>query len=181
MIYQLMKYKFLCSSMVIVASRPVATHSLRDACSRRVEVVGFTKEQISKYVETYPFESSPSGETSDMVSQMKEFLDKHPNVHHMCYLPVQAKILCYLFNNKGDSIPQRESQIYEEFTLSKINHHKHNNKQLHVQSLKELQGEDKLQFNSMCKLAFEMTINSQQVVSKKKAQTSLYTTEGLFF
>ena len=179
-VFQLMKYKFLCSSMVIVASRPVATHSLRDKCSRRVEVVGFTKEQISKYVETYPFES-PSGEASDMVSQMKEFLDKHPNVHHMCYLPVQAKILCYLFDNKGDSIPQRESQIYEEFTLSEINRHKHNNKQLNVQSLEELQGEDKLQFDSICKLAFEMTINSQQVVDKREAQKSLYTTEGSFF
>ena len=179
-IFQLMKYKFLCSSMVIVASRPVATHSLRDKCSRRVEVVGFTKEQINKYVETYPFES-PSGETTDTVSKMKEFLDKHPNVQHMCYLPVQAKIICYLFNNKGDSIPQRESQIYEEFTLSEINRHNHNNKQLHVQSLEGLQGEDKLQFNSICKLAFEMTINSQQVVSKREALKSLYTTEGSFF
>ena len=179
-IFQLMKCKFLCSSMVIVASRPVATHSLRDKCSRRVEVVGFTKEQINKYVETYPFES-PSSETTDMVSKMKEFLDKHPNVQHMCYLPVQAKIICYLFNNKGDSIPQRESQIYEEFTLSEINRHKHNNKQLHVQSLEALLGEDKLQFDSICKLAFEMTINSQQVVSKREAQKSLYTTEGSFF
>ena len=180
-IFQLMNKKVLRSSMVIVASRPVATHSLRDKCGRRVEVVGFTKEQINNYVETYPFES-PSCEASDMVSQMKEFLVKHPNVHHMCYLPVQAKILCYLFNNKGDSIPQRESQIYEELTLSKINRHKHNNKQLHIRSLEALQGEDKLQFNSICKLAFEMTINSQQVVvSKRKAQKSLYSTEGSFF
>ena len=179
-ISQLMNNKLLRSSMVIVASRPVATHSLRDKCSRRVEVVGFTKEQISKYVETYPFESS-YGEASDMVSKMKKFFKKHPNVHHMCYLPVLAKILCYLFNNKGDSIPQRESQIYEEFTLSKINRHKQNNKHISIESLDELQGEDKLQFNSICKLAFEMTINSQQVVSKRKAQKSLYTTEGSFF
>ena len=180
MISQLINNKVLRSSMVIVASRPVATHSLRDKCSRRVEVVGFTKEQISKYVETYPFESS-SGEASDMVSEMKEFLDKHPNVHHMCYLPVLVKILCFLFNNKGDSIPQRESQIYEEFTLSEINRHKQNNKHISIQSLEELQGEDKLQFNSICKLAFEMTINSQQVVSKSEAHKSLYTTEGSFF
>ena len=179
-ISQLINKEVLRSSMVIVASRPVATHSLRDECSRRVEVVGFTKEQISKYVETYPFESS-SSEASDMVSKMKKFFKKHPNVHHMCYLPVLAKILCYLFNNKGDSIPQRESQIYEEFTLSKINRHKHNNKHISIESLDELQGDDKLQFNSICKLAFKMTINSQQIVSKKKAQKSLYTTEGSFF
>ena len=179
-IFQLMNKKVLRSSMVIVASRPVATHSLRDKCSRRVEVVGFTKEQISKYVETYPFESS-SGEASDMVSKMMKFLNKHPNVHHMCYLPVLAKILCFLFNNKGDSIPQRESQIYEEFTLSKINRHKQNNKQLLMQSLEELQGDDKLQFDSICRLAFEMIINSQQVVSKREAQKTLYSTEGSFY
>ena len=179
-IFQLMNKKVLRSSMVIVASRPVATHSLRDKCSRRVEVVGFSKEQISKYVETYPFESL-SGETSDMVSKMRDFLDTHPNAHYMCYLPVQAKIICFLFDNKGDSIPQRESQIYEEFTVSTINRHKHCNKHIQILSLEELQGEDKLQFNSICKLAFEMTINSLQVVSKREAQKSLYTTEGSFF
>ena len=180
MISQLMNNKVLRSSMVIVASRPVATHSLRDKCSRRVEVVGFTKEQISKYVETYPFESS-SSEASDIVSEMKEFLDKHPNVHHMCYLPVQAKILCFLFNNKGDNIPGRESQIYEEFTLSEINRHKQNSKHILIESLEELQGKDKLQFNSICKLAFEITINSLQVVSKREAKKFLYSTEGSFF
>ena len=178
-ITQLMNKKVLRSSMVIVASRPVATHSLRRKCGRRVEVVGFTKEQISKYVENYPFES-PRGEASDMVSKMREFLDKHPNVHHMCYLPVQAEIICYLFDTKGDSIPQRESQIYEEFTVSTINRHNHNSK-FQIQSLEELQGEDKLQFNSICKLALEMIINSQQVVSKREAKKSLYTTEGSFF
>ena len=179
-IFQLMNKKVLRSSMVIVASRPVATHSLRRKCGRRVEVVGFTKEQISKYVETYPFESV-SGEASDKVSKMREFLDKHPNVHHMCYLPVQAEIICFLFDIKGDSISHRESQIYEEFTVSTINRHKHNNNKFQILSLEALQGEEKLQFNSICKLAFEMTINSQQVVSKKEAQKCLYTTEGSFF
>ena len=57
-ISQLINKKVLRASMVIVASRPVATHSLRHKCGRRVEVVGFTKEQIRKYVETYPFESA---------------------------------------------------------------------------------------------------------------------------
>ena len=178
-IFQLVNKRVLRSCMVIVASRPVATDSLRAMCSRRVEVVGFTKEQISKYVETYPFESS-SGEAFDMVSKMNEYLSKHPNVHHMCYLPVQIKILCFLFNNKGDSIPQRESQIYEEFTLSEINRHKKSTR-LPIKSLEALLGEDKLQFDSICKLAFEMTINSKQVISKTEAQKCLYTTEGSFF
>ena len=180
-IKKLIEKKVLPSSMVIVASRPAATQSLRDKCARRVEVVGFTKDQISTYVETYPFESL-DGDISDKVSGMKIFLDLHPNVHHMCYLPVQANIVCFLFDNKRDNIPHTESRIYEEFTVSTINRHKlRNNEQFQIQSLEELEGEDKLQFSSICKLAFEMTKNSQQVVSKKEAQKFLHTTEGSFF
>ena len=180
-ISQFMNKKVLPSSMIIVASRPAATHSLRDKCARRVEVVGFTKDQINTYVETYPFESL-DGDTSDKVSKMKIFLDVHPNVHHMCYLPVQANIVCFLFDNKGGNIPHTESRIYEEFTVSTINRHKQrNNEQFQIQSLEELEGEDKLQFSSICKLSYEMTINSQQVVSKREAQKFLHTTEGSFF
>ena len=179
-ISQLMNKKIVCSSMVIVASRPAATDSLRRKCSRRVEVVGFTKEQISKYVETYPFESL-SGEATDMVSKMKDFLNKRPNVHHMCYLPMQAKMICFLFDNNEGSMAHRESQIYEEFTVSTINRHNYSNKHISIESLEKLPDEEKVQFNSICKLAFEMTINSQQVVSKTEAQKSLYTTEGSFF
>ena len=56
-IYQLIDKKCLPFSMVIVASRPVATNELRKSCSRRVEVIGFTTSQINEYVETYPINS----------------------------------------------------------------------------------------------------------------------------
>ena len=98
-----------------------------------------------------------------------------------CVTYQQAIIICFLFNIKRDSISRRESQIYEEFTVSEIYCHKPN-KYISIESLEELQGGDKLQFDSICELAFEMTINSQQVVSKRKAQKSLYyTTKGSFF
>ena len=174
-IYKLMNKKVFPSSMVIVASRPAATHSLRDKCARRVEVVGFTKDQINKYVETY------FSDCSVMTTKMKKFLDKHPKAHHMCYLPVQAEIICFLFHNKGGNIPHTETRIYEEFTVSTINRHKQRyDVESQIQSLEELQGEDKPQFSSICKLAFEMTINSQQVVSKREAQKYLHNTECFF-
>ena len=173
-IYKLMNKKVLPSSMVIIASRPAATHSLRDNCARRVEVVGFTKDQINKYVETY-FDSSV------MISKMKNFLDEHPKVQHMCYLPVQAEIICHLFKNKEGNIPHTETQIYKEFTVSTISRYKERNgvKSCPIQSLEELK-EDKPQFSSICELAFEMTINSQQVVSKNEAKEYLCNTECFF-
>ena len=172
-IYQLIDKKCLPFSMVIVASRPVATNELRKSCSRRVEVIGFTKSQINVYVETYPFNGSDKVE-SNMVSKLKVYLDRHPNILHMCYLPVHAAMICFLFSQLKGNIPHIETQIYEQFTISTLFRQKpHNEEPRRLKSLKDLFGEEEVQFRSICKLAFDMIMNSQQVVSQSDAQVSL--------
>ena len=167
-IHQLIDKKCLPFSMVIVASRPVATNELRKSCSRRVEVIGFSKSQINKYVETYPFNGS------DLVSRLKLYLDQHPNILHMCYLPVHAAMICFLFSQLEGNIPHTETQIYEQFTIATLLRRKTcalEPRQL--KSLKDLRGEEELRFRSICKLAFDMIMNSQQVVSQSDTQVSL--------
>ena len=172
-IYQLIDKKCLPFSMVIVASRPVATNKFRKSCSRRVEVIGFTKSQINEYVETYPFNGSDKV-VSDMVSKLKLYLDQHPNILHMCYLPVHAAMICFLFSQLEGNIPHTETQIYEQFTISTLLRQKtRTEEQQQLKSLKDLFGEEELQFRSICKLAFDMTMNFQQVVSQSDAQVSL--------
>ena len=172
-IYQLIDKKCLPFSMVIVASRPVATNELRKNCSRRVEVIGFTKSQIIEYVETYPFNGSDKV-ISDMVSKLKLYLDQHPNILHMCYLPVHAAMICFLFSQLEGNIPHTETQIYEQFTISTLLRQKtRKEEQQQLKSLKDLFGEEELQFRSICKLAFDMIMNFQQVVSQSDTQVSL--------
>ena len=172
-IYQLICRKCLPFSMVIVASRPVATNELRKKCSRRVEVIGFTKSQINEYVESYPFNVS-NKVVSVMVSKLKLYLDRHPNILHMCYLPVHAAMICFLFSQLEGNIPHTETQIYEQFTISTLLRHRaHKEEPQRLKSLKDLFGEEELQFKSICKLAFDMTMNSQQVLSQSDAQVSL--------
>ena len=172
-IYQLIDKKCLPFSMVIVASRPVATNELRRSCSRHVEVIGFSKSQIIEYVETYPFNGSDKV-VSDMVSKLKLYLDRHPNILHMCYLPVHAAMICFLFSQLEGNIPQTETQIYEQFTISTLLRQKtRKEEQQQLKSLNDLFGEEELQFRSICKLAFDMIMNSQQVVSQSDAQVSL--------
>ena len=172
-IYQLIDKKCLPFSMVIVASRPVATNELRRSCSRRVEVIGFTTSQINEYVETYPFNGSDKV-VSDMVSKLKLYLSQHPNILHMCYLPVHAAMICFLFSQLEGNIPHTETQIYEQFTISTLLRQKTRTEDpRRLKSLKDLCGEEKLQFSTICKLVFDMIINSQQVVSQSDAQLSL--------
>ena len=172
-IYQLIDKTCLPFSMVIVASRPVATNKLRKSCSRRVEVIGFTKSQINKYVETYPFNKFNKGVT-DLISKLQVFLTQHSNILHMCYLPVHAAMICFLFSQVEGNIPHTETQIYEQFTISTLLRQRARKEEpRRLKSLKDLFGEEELQFRSICKLAFDMIMNSQQVVSQSDAQVSL--------
>ncbi len=167
---------FLPHSMVIVASRPVATKDLKTMCRTRIEVVGFSKDQIYSYVRTYPF----NGCSPCMARKMTEFLDQHPNVLHMCYLPVHAAMICFLFSELEEDIPLRETQILEQFIITTIaKHQARKGEELHVRSLKNLSGEIKELFSSICKIAFDMLINSQQVVSQSDAPVSIFTDSAL--
>ena len=173
-IYDLIfKNKTLPFSMVIVASRPVATRDLKQKCKSRVEVIGFTKKQINSYIETYPY-SSDNLEPADMSSKLKVYLSQHPNVQHMCYLPVHAAMICFLFSQRGGNIPQTETKIYEQFIISTLLRHKTRSKdEQTLKSLSDLCGEEKDKFMSICQLAFEMINSSLQVVSETEAQVLL--------
>ncbi len=155
-------------SMVIVASRPVATKKLKELCTARVEVIGFHKDQIYSYVRSYPFLNS------GMNIKMEEYLHQHPNVLHMCYLPVHAAMICFLFSKLRGDIPQTETQIYKQFTIATILRHEANKSEglSKIKSLMELRGKEKTLFSSVCELAFDMMTNSQQVVRKSDIQAS---------
>ena len=172
-IYQLIDKKCLPFSMVIVASRPMAANVLRRSCFRRVEVIGFSKSQINEYVETYPFNGSDEV-LSDMDSKLKLYLDQHPNILHMCYLPVHAAMICFLFSQLEGNIPHTEARNYEQFTISTlIRQRALKEEPRRLKSLMDLCGEEEVQFRSICKLAFDMITNSQQVVSQSDTQVSL--------
>ena len=174
-IYELIRKKCLPLSMVIVASRPVATAELRKSCDKRVEILGFSKDQIYEYLESYPFTDSVN-----MVSKLEKFLGQHPNVVHMCYLPVHASIICFLFSEMEGNLPHTETKIYEQFVNATLLRHKTRSKeQQQIKSLKDLCGEEKAVFHSVCKLAFDMIVNSKQVVSKRDTEVSLSDRSGL--
>ena len=174
-IYELIRKKCLPLSMVIVASRPVATAELRKNCDKRVEVLGFSKNQIYEYLESYPFTDSVN-----MVSKLETFLSQHPNVLHMCYLPVHASIICFLFSEMEGKLPHTETKICEQFVIATLLRHKtHSEEQQQIKSLKDLCSEEKAAYHSVCKLAFDMIVKSKQVVSKSDTEVSLSDRSGL--
>jgi len=81
-------------------------------------VFGFgSKDRVSDYVDNFPFDEE--GGTSDSstikASQLKNYLLSHPNIHDMCYLPIHAAMICYIFQDSKDTLSTL-TKVYEKFT-----------------------------------------------------------------
>ena len=158
-------------SMVIVASRPVGTASVRNKApvTKRIEVLGFKNNQILEYVISY------NKEDQNMASKLISYLKTHSNVYRMCYLPVHAAMICFLYSKLGENIPQTETKIYESFTrftlLRKLN--REDPQHQRINSLQCLTGDIKEYFINICKLAFDMIMHSKQAILQSQTQFPL--------
>ena len=168
-IYKLLNRTYLHQAMIIVSSRPAATRSIKkEVLTKRIEVFGFSKEQIFEYIDNFPF-SFLSATASTVQAKLKKYLVRNPNIFDMCYLPVHAAMICSLFVRDNDHISYTQTKIYEQFTQLNINHHfMHQKAEIELCSLKELHGVHEKYFDDLCRLAFNMTVNSKQVISQQK-------------
>ena len=175
-IHQLLYKKYLPASMVIVASRPVATGKLRSKphVTRRIEVLGFSHQQIFEYIDNYPFSSDTATNDDTLSSQLKVYLNSHRNLLHMCYLPVHVAMICFLYEHENGIIPPTETKIYEHFTrFIVLRKQRRSNEDAYLDSLEDLCGDDLEYFNSICHLAFDMTIRSTQTVHQRETKVPL--------
>ncbi len=162
-IFQLIERDVLPCATVIVASRPAAVAMYNQVAKRQVEVLGFFKQEIDKYIESYEFNSD------SQMSNLKNYLLHHPIIKYMCYLPIQTAMICFLFDECGDALPNTETGLYAEFTKHTILRARHNRKTLkcRVHSLEDLESEEKFIFlKDICELAYGMTISIKQVATE---------------
>ena len=160
-IYELIRKNFLSKSVVIVASRPAAAADFRIGATRQIEVLGFLRDQIYDYIEKYPFSKLHAG--------LIKYLDEHPNVLHMCYLPIHTCMVCFLYDNLESDLPQTETSIYAEFTkftMLRMLYRDNGNSGMCIESLTDLPVPQNQLYNTICKLAFKMTSSSKQVMTQ---------------
>ena len=174
-VMKLLERKYLPKSMIIVFSRPSAIEQLqKDLITKRIEVFGFDKKHISEYIDNFPF---GEGDTSDRsvtrANQLKGYLADNPNIHDMCYLPIHAAMICFLFQF-AKNISSTQTKVYEEFARLIIQRHLARHEECkELASLKDLKGVHAKHFENLCRLAYEMTINSKQVISSQEVQAQL--------
>ena len=172
-VHKLIKGEVLPNSIVIVASRPAASLRYRRNATKCIEVLGFLKDQIYEYVNSY-FDGKDS-----LVLGLQTYLEHHPNVMHMCYLPLHMAMVAFLYEVEGASLPQTETEIYRHFTLSTLLRSicKRNGTEMEIDeefcfsSFDNLELEDRGIFDSILKFAYEATVvHPQQVFSAEEVK-----------
>ena len=118
---QILESTLLPSASVIVTSRPVATATLPDAfkdhTQQHIEVVGFTKRDIDKYIK-YKF-----SDDSDLLASFKEYISSHQFILTLMYVPLHCAIVTDLYQmywrkGKRDFAPKTITQLYTCFLHS---------------------------------------------------------------
>ena len=174
LIHQLIHKTYLPLAMVILTSRPVATATLRPKATRRFETLGFTKKCFEEFVNLYPFKRTSEGD--EVKAKLKDFLKVCSNVLNMCYLPFNASMICFLFDQFGEAenAPKTETEIYKLFILAvALRKLRVLNSRAQLLRLEYLPDGDKVIFKQLCLLAFDMTLKNKQILKLPVSLESL--------
>ena len=104
-------------STVIVTSRPTATLNLHRLVDRRIEILGFPKEEREKYVLSY-LNNLYGDHSCNKKEELDIYLKKYPIINNLCYIPLHLSILMYLFQE--DSLPETLTEMNEYFIFHTI-------------------------------------------------------------
>ena len=143
---QILESTLLPSASVIVTSRPVATATLPDAfkdhTQQHIEVVGFTKRDIDKYIKCkFSYDS-------DLLQSFKEYISSHQFILTLMFVPLHCAIVTDLYHmywrkGKRDFAPKTITQLYTCFLHSLLeryldDHPVYGPQQLSIETLSDL-------------------------------------------
>ena len=109
LLYLIKECTLLEEATILITSRPHACEEI-DA-GRRIEVVGFGNDEIREFAE----KSFPND-----IQSVKEFLrqlDEYPQLHSLCYIPMNLVMLVDIFHCSEKKLPSTLTELYQLFIV----------------------------------------------------------------
>ena len=106
---RVIEYTILQKATILITSRPHACEDI-DA-GRRVEVVGFGKNEIREFAE----KSFPNDTQS--VEEFLRQLDEYPHLHSLCYIPMNLVMIVDIFQCSEKKLPSTLTELYRVFIV----------------------------------------------------------------
>ena len=142
----------LCESTVIVTSRPISSGDLHQVVSSRVEILGFTADELHQF-----FIEWLKGDIK-AVKTLLERIEENPEVAGSCYLPLNATVLVHLFKSDRNTLPTTLYGIFSSLVFNCMQRHlklRTQYKDVSIESLDQLPEVAKKPFSVLCQFAYD--------------------------
>ena len=153
-------------SKILITSRP---DSSVDLDVNRVEIVGFTKDNIKEYFKEVLHSSLNDKHEVDVgCEELQNHLEAHPPIQSCCAIPLNAAIVARLFLASDKTLPRTRHELFSSIVVHLINkeQEKHSAYAHNISCLEDLP--DSLK-KYLCGLAFdhlkEIVIPNEMVAS----------------
>ena len=186
---------------VIVTSRSYASSSLLkiDTLSRHVQVIGFSKEEISTVIiqtlqkdtklaqelidkkreddeNDEPFTTTQSSKDSQLAVKLINDLEVRNDVQSLCYVPLVCSMVILVYCKARGNLPTTLTQLYENFILQTIRRHveikpRHDTDPYTLGSLSSLPSQLAKPLQEMCQLAYTNLANTTMTFSSHQLQS----------
>ena len=143
-------------SKILITSRPESSVDLH-GLANRVEIVGFSQENIHKYFQRALSTELDHDKVEDGCRKLREYFRNHPVIQSCCSIPLNAAILAHLFLT-DQSLPSTRHELFLMLVLSRINRElqeRYSHGDVTVLSLDNLPDRHKIVLRHICVLAFE--------------------------
>ena len=97
---------------ILITSRPHACEEI-DA-GRRVEVVGFGKDEIREFAEKCFSKDTQS------VEEFLQQLEEYPQLHSLCYIPMNLVMIVDIFQCSEKKLPSTLTELYQVFIVKTL-------------------------------------------------------------
>ncbi len=161
---------------IIVTSRPWAVQTLEEKCgdqiSRQVEILGFTREDILRYI-SHAF-------TEEEKTEFLEYLRSHPQLESIMHIPLNAAFVVQIykqFRRSQQAIPSTLTQLYTALVEGLLLRYIKLNPDLtdsHIVYLSNLPEPIKSYFDKLCLLAFMSFTKLTVQVTFNDSEAALY-------
>ena len=105
------------NATIILCSRPGMRIECRQYLTGKIVVKGFSSDSLNKFIE-----DRFQGNTRDKI-QLTDALEMKPELQSLCYLPLNAAILLFLYNFLKEDLPTTRTGLFHPLVCNCLIHH----------------------------------------------------------
>ena len=99
----------------LITSRPISAQSLYPLVDRRIEVTGFGKEEVKKYVTDY-FATSDAAVGKELISTLRS----RRTIGNLCFVPLLLRMVCFMASF-GKALPRTMHELFDGLVILTVN------------------------------------------------------------